>query len=507
MVFCKLSKNTKNRLSRLENVVETSSTNARDIVNSHIEQNLKSIDDNKRSIADKISKKLEEKKQQIRNNIIAPHEKLRQSNKATMFYVDVCLSLVAGIFVYKMFPSIKKFFITENYTKKQYNDAMKLPENSYSREDLQKVQEFKKSFQDWMDYYKAEDAFSDYNLGTTEIRRGNDLREPIKFVVEYFIPYVILAYIAWFIIKYFKYVLAAIWGFFVTLYQFTTEKITCKLAEKWYIRLATGWSRCNPNFGVYVDAWKNQYITRPIAEERINYLKGVETVKVAYKQGGYKWPFSWLGNWIYDFWYTYVELPTQELYLQLIQFHPTYVVYPYDILTDKTQSKIKEQTSPKPYSSKTKSGKVCKCPPKKTVYTKLNCYLKKSRCKISKASRNTKNTISDTTKNIQNIRDTTNRTIDNIKKDIPSISSCKNVETKTKRAAQGIWTILMIITTGVIVYSLMYKTPKLIDKIFDPVYNFTDSYIPSMALPNRSMLIIAIYFSTFISLGLYGFVF
>jgi hypothetical protein len=496
MVFCKLSKNTKSRLSRLENTIETSSTNAKDIVNSHIETNLKAIDDKKRSIAAKISKKLEEQKKEIRDKIIAPHEELRKSNKATMFYVDICLSLVAGIFVYKMFPSIKKFFSTEKYTKKQYEAAMKLPEDAYSRNDLQKASEFKKSFQDWMTYYKGEDAFSEYNLGTTEIRRGNDLREPIQFMLQYVIPYVILAYISWFIIKYFKYVIAAIWGFFVTVYQFTTRKITCKLAEKWYIRLATGWSRCNPSFGEYVDDWKNRYISRPIAEERINYLKGVETVKVAYKQGGYKLPFGWLWDWIYDFWYTYVELPTQELYLQLIQFHPTYVVYPYDILSEK----------PKPYASKTTSGKVCKCPPKKTVYNKLNCYLKKSRCKLSKTTRNAKNTISNTSEGIQNIRDNANKKLDNLKEKIPSAPSCDTLETKTKKAVQGVWTLLMIITTGVIVYSLMYKTPKLVDKIFDPVYNFTDSYIPSMSLPTKSLSVIAIYFSIFISMGLYGFV-
>jgi hypothetical protein len=196
MVFCKLSKNTK---SRLENAIETSSTNAKDIVNSHIDSNLKAIDNKKRSIAAKISKKLEQQKQEIRNKIIAPHEELRKSNKATMFYVDICLSLVAGIFVYKMFPSIKKFFSTEKYTKKQYAEAMKLPESSYSRNDLQKASEVKKSFQDWMEYYKGEDAFSEYNLGTTEIRRGNDLREPIQFMIQYVIPYVILAYIAWFV--------------------------------------------------------------------------------------------------------------------------------------------------------------------------------------------------------------------------------------------------------------------------------------------------------------------
>jgi hypothetical protein len=493
MVFCKLSKNTK---SRLEQTIQTSSTNAKDIVNTHIDNNLKAIDNKKRSIAAKISKKLEEQKKNIHKNIIAPHEKLRKTNKATMFYVDLCLSIVVGIFIYKMYPTIKGFLNTENYTKEQYEQAMKLPENSYSREELQRATEYRKSFQDWMDYYKSEDAFSEYNLGTTEIRRGNDLREPIKFMIQYVIPYVILAYMAWFVIKYFKYVLAAIWGFFVTVYQFVTKKITCKLAEKWYIRMGTGWSRCHPKFGKYIDDWENRYIKRPIAEERISYLRGVETVKLAYKQGGYKLPFGWLWDWLYNFWYMYIELPTQELYLQLTQFHPTYVVYPYDILTEK----------PKPYTSKTTKGKVCKCPPKKSVYTKLNCYLKKSRCKLSKTVKNTKNSIDNTKNHIKNVRHSANKTVDSLKKKIPKAPSCETVETKTKKAAQGIWTILMLLTTGLIVYSLMYKTPKVVDKLFYPVYNFTDSYIPGMSIPTKSITIIAVYLTMFISLGLYGFI-
>ncbi len=192
----------------------------------------------------------------------------------------------------------------------------------------------------------------------------------------------------------------------------------------------------------------------------------------------------------------YIELPTEELYLQLTRFHPTYVVYPYDILTEK----------PKPYTSKTKKGKVCKCPPKKSVYNKLNCYLKKSRCKLSKNVKNTKETINTTTNHIKNVRSSANKKVESLKKKLPSAPSCETVETKSKKAAQGIWTILMILTTGIIVYSLMYKTPKIVDKLFTPVYNFTDSYIPSMSIPTKSMTIIAVYFTMFISLGLYGFI-
>ena len=512
MVFCKLSKKLKTRLESAEDLIEDSATLTKDVVNTHVNSGLEAIEKHKTSVSSRIQDKIAEKKKYIKEKIIAPHQKRRKNNASTMLYVDISLSIVVCIFLYKLYPFLKRLMNTTNYTQEQLDNATKLPEDAYSREDLRKVEEFRKSFIDWLEFYKSEDAFSETNVGIPEIRRGNDLREPFKFMIQYVIPYVILAYIVWFIVKYIKYVIAAIWGFFVTVYQFVTKKITCKLAEKWYIRMGTGWSRCKPNFGQYVDRWKNQYVVRPVATERITYLKAVETSKTSYNNKfGNRSPFTlfmdWLWgwfnmfmDWLYNLKRIFFDLPLEELYLQLIQFHPTYVVKPYEI-------------SPKnrgdAYPSKTKSGKICKCPPRKTVHKKMRAYLSKAPCKaklikskIAKSVKATSDTIKTTREKSEDI---INTVIDNVK--TPNIQSpladCNTYDkiyTKRKAVAQGIWTTLMILTTCIVVYSLMYNK-----NILGSVYKFTNSYNYKLGIPNSSRYILLTYFSIFFSLGYYSF--
>jgi len=503
MVFCKLSKKLKTRLESAEDLIENSTSTTRDVVNTHVNSGLTAIDNHKATISSRIQAKIEEKKKYIKDNIITPHEKLKQNNAATMLYVDISLSIVVCIFLYKLYPFLKRLMHTTNYTQEQLDNASKLPLDAYSREDLRKVEEFRKSFVDWLEFYKSEDAFSENNVGIPEIRRGNDLREPFKFMIQYVIPYVILAYIVWFIVKYIKYVIAAIWGFFVTVYQFVTKKITCKLAEKWYIRMGTGWSRCNPNFGQYVDQWKNQYVVRPVVTERITYLKAVDTAKTSYNaKFGEKSPFTMFMDWLFDWFNTFMDwlynlkrtffdLPLQELYLQLIQFHPTYVVKPYE---------IPPKHRGDAYPSKTKKGKVCKCPPRKTVYKKMSQYLSKvpnkAKCMKSKIINSAK--IANT--HIDNINAKTNATISKVSKmaTLPTISADCNTG---KKIAQGIWTTLMILTVCVVVYSLMYN-----NNVLGTVYKFKNSYNYKLAIPNSSKYILASYFAIFISLGYYSFV-
>ena len=512
MVFCKLSKKLKTRLESAEDLIENSATLTKDVVNKHVNSGLNAIEKHKSSISSRIHTKIEEKKKYINEEIIAPHKERRKNNASTMLYVDISLSIVVCIFLYKLYPFLKKLMNTTNYTQEQLDNATKLPEDAYSREDLRKVEEFRKSFVDWLEYYKSEDAFSETNVGIPEIRRGNDLREPFKFMIQYVIPYVILAYIVWFVVKYIKYVIAAIWGFFVTVYQFVTKKITCTLAEKWYIRMGTGWSRCDPNFGQYVNMWKNQYVVRPVATERITYLKAVQTAKTSYSNKFGKkslfdifmdWLWGWINmflEWLYNLKRIFFDLPLEELYLQLIQFHPTYVVKPYEINAKNRGDE---------YPSKTKKGKICKCPPRKTVYKKMAEYISKVPCKakqvkskLVKAAKTASDTI-DTTRDKSDIA--INKAVNNIK--TPNIQSpltdCNTYDkiyTKRKVVAQGVWTTLMILTICIVVYSLMYNK-----NILGAVYKFTNNYNYKSAIPNSSRYILLTYFSIFFSLGYYSF--
>ena len=207
MVFCKLSKDLKTKLESSEKSFEQSIKTAQKVVNKHIENNLKAIEQKKNSFSSQISKKIEEKKKIIQSTIIQPYIEKKQKNYAFMFIVDICLSAVCILFLYKMYPFIKQYITRENYTPEQYEKAKQLPESAYTKEELRTVKEFRQSYQSWIDYYKQDNAFSDDNIGLHEIRRGSALRQPFLFIIQYVIPYIIVAYIVWFIIKYIKYVL------------------------------------------------------------------------------------------------------------------------------------------------------------------------------------------------------------------------------------------------------------------------------------------------------------
>jgi hypothetical protein len=517
MVFCKLSKDLKNKLESSEKSLQNSIKTAQKVVNKHIENNLKAIEQKKNSFSALISKKIEEKKKAIEATIIKPYIEKKKKNYAVMFIVDICLSAVCILFLYKMYPFIKHYITKENYTPEQYEKAKQLPETAYTKDELRTVKEFRQSYQSWIDYYKQDNAFSDDNLGLNEIRRGSALRQPFLFIIQYVIPYIILAYVVWFIIKYIKYVLAAIWGFFVAIYQFVTLKITCKLAEKWYIRLVTGWSRCNPNWSEYVDNWKNTYISRPLAEERIGYLRGVQDVKTAYnskygtsppwKLGLGFFTFDWFSSfwdWFRNLKKIYIDLPLQELYLQIIDFHPSYVVYPYEIITSEGDKKMNKLAG-NAYPSKTKKGKICKCPPKKTVFKKLNNFIQKA-----PSTAQMKSTVSNVNKSIQNLKTSTAASFTKGISKLPSISNavptCSTIEKNTKRAAQGLWTSMMLFTTGIVVYSLLYSTPSFISNLVSPVYNFANSYTPTASIPISGIIILSTYFTVFTGLGYYSFI-
>lgn len=514
MVFCKLSNGLKNKLQLAETSVENTITSTKNIVNQNVQKNLSKIERMKTSLSNQIQQKIQRQKDKIQKNIIGPYVEKKKQNYAILFIVDICLSIVAGLFIYKLYPFFKHYFSKENYTTEQYKTAKNLPEDAYSKEDLRKVKEFRDSFQGWIDYYKQDNAFSPDNVGLPEIQRGSVLRQPMLFVIQYVIPYVIVAYMVWFVVKYIKYVLAAIWGFFVAVYQFVTEKITCKLAEKWYIRLVTGWSTCNPNFSQYVDNWKTTYVTRPLAKERIAYLRGVQQAKTLYQSKkatwDYDWKFDWsfgllsLWNFLGDWKRIYIDLPIEELYLQIIGFHPTYVVQPYEIIAaegDKRQKKLTGQA----YPSKTKKGKICKCPPRKTVMKKLTNFLQAAP-KID-----VKKTVSGVDKTLQNIRSSI-RIPSGVKKKIgnlvDSVGDCQtldNIAAKRKTIAKAIWTSMMVSTTGIIVYSILYGSPGWLSNLTNPVYQFTNGYTPSATVATTTIVLALTYLGTFTGLGYYGF--
>lgn len=510
MVFCKLSNKVRNKLTDIEIETEKIKNKTTDKINTNVKKGLDKIDSNKKKIKDKIL----EKKKKIDDAIIRPYKENKSKNKALMFIIDVCIIIVLILFIFKIYPKIKKYLKPDQkFSEEQYEQAKNLPESAFTKEELRKSKEFRKSYQDWLNYYKSEDAFSDENLGKPDIARGNLLRSPFLFILQYVIPYIIVAYIIWFIVKYIKYVAAAIWGFFIICYQYITKKITCTLAEKWYIRMVTGWSRCSPNFGDYFNDWQNNYIKRPLSEERISYLKGVEQAKIAYqlkysglslspsKFGVGLWNGFW--DWLRRLKLTYIDLPLNELYLQLIDFHPNYIVKPYSTLGDglgKKVTKIKGD----PYSSKTKKGKVCKCPPRKTVYKKLQNYINDIPNKKKAITNKTSKIIRNTNKRLRRFNK-----LDKVADDMSSCDTYDSIYNKVvdnrKNIGKVVWATMFISTIAIAIYSIFFQYPAWIKNLLAPVYKFTTTYVSKPFISGATITLGIIYVIIFLLLGYYSY--
>ncbi len=517
MVFCKLSDNVKKKLNDVEIDTEKFINETKKKINENVQNNIKKLEENKK----KIDNKILERKKSIERTIIRPYKAGKNRNKAIMFVIDICILIALGLFTYKMYPFIKQYLNKESYDEKQFNEAKKLPESAFSKEELRKVQEFRKSYQDWLDYYKQESAFSDSNLGKFEIQMGNLLRSPFLLIIQYVVPYIIVAYIIWFIIKYIKYVIAAIWGFFIACYQYVTRKITCTLAQKWYIRLITGWSRCSPSFSGYLQSWQNNYINRPIAEERISYLRGIEVARQQYqlKYGGfspYKYGFNilsgWL-DWLKNLKLVYIDLPLNELYLQIIDFHPNYVVRPYTMFGEDVSKKT-DKIKGDAYPSKTKKGKVCKCPPRKTLYKKLNNYLTdipKKATQLSDIAATTKRKVKEVTINTANkVKDTD--LYDNVSDVFDKVTSCDSYDTVLNKTIQNkknigkvAWITMFTVTAGIVAFSMFYQYPNWVKNLISPAYSFINGYVPTQTIQGVTMSIGIVYIGLFLYLGYYSF--
>jgi hypothetical protein len=158
-------------------------------------------------------------------------------------------------------------------------------------EQLQHVEDVQQAWMDWYKFFYRQDPYSPEVMGDSYIELGNLIRPFITFFIFYIAPSMVVGYIVWFFIKYYTYVIAAIWGWYVMLYTYVCKKIECKLAEKWYIRFVTGWKKCSPSFSKYIMEWYRRFIQRPLREQQIGYLKTYNEVRN---------PSTW--DWLRNIW-------------------------------------------------------------------------------------------------------------------------------------------------------------------------------------------------------------
>jgi hypothetical protein len=227
----------------------------------------------------------EEGKEKITTKIYEKYELIEEERR---LYPDIELLIEIGtlacvlLLLYFIWPYLKaeKSFI---FSKEQYEEALKLSESNITMKQKELIDIELKALADYYKYF--EDTGIPYSLksqGIEDLARGVIFLPVVAFVGGFVIPPFILLYIMWFVIKYWKMVLEATWGWFLMLYSYGTTLIEGKLGCKWYIKMVTSWKCKSPIFSEYYDKWLIEYIDIPAYHEKVAYVTKYNQTKDKY---------------------------------------------------------------------------------------------------------------------------------------------------------------------------------------------------------------------------------
>jgi hypothetical protein len=196
------------------------------------------------------------------------------------FIVEVIIFISFAVLLYYIYP----YLTASNsplFSKKDYFDALNKPESVFTLSELAKIRIERDSLKRYFEYFNSA-PYSFESQGLIDLARGVIFLPIISFLLIYIVPPIVVSYIGWFIYTYYKYVIEALWGWFLMIYHYSTKLIECKLASKWYIRMVTGWHKCHPKFDTYFNDWKKKYVDVPLYYEKLEYIKKYYDAKDRY---------------------------------------------------------------------------------------------------------------------------------------------------------------------------------------------------------------------------------
>lgn len=199
---------------------------------------------------------------------------LRTKRPELFFLLEIIILL---FIVFSLYHWYTFFSYLANETSTYVTPNWDITDISY--DNLEKIELVREGWMKWYEYFYRQDPYSPENMGNYYIEMGNLIRPFFNYIINYILPAFILGYCVWFFIKYYDYVIAAMWGFYVMLYTFVTKKIECKLAEKWYIKFVTGWKKCSPSFSKYLMDWYRRFIQRPLRQQQLNYVRAYDSLR------------------------------------------------------------------------------------------------------------------------------------------------------------------------------------------------------------------------------------
>jgi hypothetical protein len=193
---------------------------------------------------------------------------------------EIGIVVCIGIIIYMVWP-----YLTANnnpiFSLADLQKAKNLPSTAFSVAEITKIKTELSSIEEYLKFF-ASSPYSMKSQGLDDLARGVVFLPIIAFVGGFIIPPIIIAYILWFVIKYWKAVIEGLWGWFLMLYEYGTHLIEGKLGCKWYISFVTGWGCGSPNFETYFDEWRRKYIEVPSYHEKLAYVDKYQSGKAKY---------------------------------------------------------------------------------------------------------------------------------------------------------------------------------------------------------------------------------
>ncbi len=396
-------------------------------------------------------------------------------------FLEILVIGIVVLAIYNLWPYLTSS-VKKGFSREQFNAALKLPMNTFSVQELAKVQLEVNSLKDYKQYLKINRSpYSSENSGIYSLMLANIMFPFVVLLLQFVVPPFVIGYIIWFCYTYWKYVWAAFKGWLIMLFKFFTETLQGKFGCKWYIRMMTGWSCNTPNFRRdFFTPWRRRYIDRPIYYEKLKYIKRYYWAKKHY----YEIP-----------WRKYIEIPIKRYKVKAKFAKKIFVDRSIQIFLDRLlgthkktyenpkkrldnlllsgnrnvaavyakMKKSKAQIEGKSYKSIDSDGNSCTCPAKKTPLSKIKSSLKKN--------------TGDIKKDLDKLVEKTIKLYDSLNEvEIPDTTvDCKTVDNLiSKRKSIAAKSLITIAITGAILffYSKVFGTPHWLYQILTPSSNY-----------------------------------
>jgi hypothetical protein len=220
------------------------------------------------------------KKQLERIRELYLKQDIRKYRPDLTFLVEVMMLVALAILMYYVIPYISGT-AKVNFSGAQMARAQSATNGSFGIGDVAKVEMEVSSYKNYQDYFKSNPVSGD-NTGLHDIMITSAMAPLAMFFLTYVVPPFVIAYILWFIVKFWKYVISALWGWFLAMYEYFTTLIQGKLGCKWYIRMVTGWKCRTVAFSDVIEKWRTKYVDIPVYYEKLKYVKQFLAVKEQY---------------------------------------------------------------------------------------------------------------------------------------------------------------------------------------------------------------------------------